>query len=108
MEAGDATGISRPEGNPASAALASRPCSCELIRLEWKMSRKIQPRETARDWLTGVIVMTAVAVSFIGFSTVSVKITILVSTAILVGLVAFFWVIGKRKRQEVRRSASER
>lgn len=56
--------------------------------------------ETPRSWVTGLIVMVAVAVSYIGFARVSVEWTLGISTIIFVSLVVFLWRAGSRKQRD--------
>lgn len=56
--------------------------------------------ETTRQWLTGIAVIVAVIVSYIGFATISVGWTLAISSAILVGLVVFLGSVGRKKRAE--------
>lgn len=51
-----------------------------------------------RAWLSGLAVVIAVIVSFIGFARVSVGWTLVVSTVIFFGLVAFLWAAGGGKK----------
>lgn len=54
------------------------------------------------SWLAGLLVMVAVAVSYIGFARVSVEWTLVISTLVLVGLVFFLWRAGVRKERDGR------
>jgi len=56
------------------------------------------PSENARQWLTGLIVIVAVVVSYIGFARVSVGWTLIIATTIFVGLIIFLWRVGRKKR----------
>lgn len=59
-----------------------------------------QPRkDVSRSWMAGLIVMVAVAVSYVGFARVSVTWTLVVATLILVALFTFLWVAGVRKQR---------
>lgn len=62
------------------------------------MSEERPDRESGRSWLAGVIVVVAVAVAYVGFARVSVGWTLLASSLIVVGLVAFLWRAGARKQ----------
>ena len=55
--------------------------------------------ESSRSWLSGLIVIVATVVAFIGFARVSVGWTIAVSTLVLIGLVAFLWSAGGGKQR---------
>lgn len=57
------------------------------------------PRENARQWLTGLVVIVAVVISYVGFARVSVEWTLIISSAVLVGLVLFLWRAGVRKER---------
>ena len=82
---------------------SSRAClSVTIVHIyhkEGAMSRRVQPRETTRQWLSGVAVMVATVVSFIGFARVSIGWTLALSTIIVVGLVIFLWAAGVRKQR---------
>lgn len=56
-------------------------------------------RESTRQWLTGLVVIVATIVSFFGFARLSFAWTLGVSLTTLVGLLAFFWWTGQRKRR---------
>lgn len=58
-----------------------------------------RPRESFRDWAMGVIAVVATIVSFVGFARVSVGWTIVISTAVLIGLVIFLWRAGIKKQR---------
>jgi len=63
------------------------------------MSRRDRPQETPGQWLAGVIVMVATAVSFVGFARVSLGWTLVISTAVLIGLILFLWSAGLKKQR---------
>lgn len=63
------------------------------------MSPNDRPRESFRDWAMGMIAVVATIVSFVGFARVSVGWTIVISTAVLVGLVVFLWRAGIKKQR---------
>lgn len=63
-----------------------------------KMVDSPPPPESARQWLTGLVVVVAVIVSYVGFSRVSVGWTLAVSTVIFLGLIIFLWSAGRKKR----------
>ena len=54
--------------------------------------------ESSRGWFSGLIVMVAVAVSFVGFARVSVGWTLAISSVVLIGLVLFLWSAGGGKQ----------
>ena len=62
------------------------------------MSQDERQIESLRQWLTGVIVIVAVIVSFVGFARVSVAWTLTIASGVLVFLVLFLWNIGRKKR----------
>lgn len=64
------------------------------------MSHDGKRSTAAGSWLAGLLVMVAVAVSYIGFARVSVEWTLVISTLILVGLVVFLWRAGVRKERD--------
>lgn len=67
--------------------------------MERAMSRNDHSPESARSWLTGLVVVVAVIVSYIGFASVSVEWTLAISSAVFVGLVLFLWRAGVRKQR---------
>lgn len=67
-----------------------------------KMVDSPPPSQTGRQWLTGLIVIVAVVVSYVGFARVSVEWTLAVSSAVLAGLVLFLWRAGVRKERSRR------
>ena len=46
-----------------------------------------KPVESSRNWVSGLVVMVAIAVSFVGFARLSVGWTLAISTVVLIGLV---------------------
>lgn len=52
-----------------------------------------------RDFVTGLVVIAATIIAFFGFAKLSLGWTLGVSIAALVGLLAFFWWAGQRKRR---------
>jgi len=58
--------------------------------------RQTQP---AREWITGLVVGAATIIGLFGFARLSYAVTMVVSVAILVGLIAFFWVAGVKVRR---------
>lgn len=63
------------------------------------MSSNDHQPESARSWLTGLVVIVAIIVSYIGFASVSVEWTLAISTVIFVGLIIFLWRAGVRKQR---------
>lgn len=55
--------------------------------------------ESSRTWVSGLVVMVAIAVSFIGFARLSIGWTLAVSTVVLIGLVVFLWAVGGGKER---------
>lgn len=66
---------------------------CLAVRHDSKI-RPAAPPHQPRRWISGLIVMVATAVAFVGFANVSLAWTLAISTAILIGLVAFLWAAG--------------
>ncbi len=66
------------------------------MRTDSRMARKEPPRE-GREWVSGLVVVVAIIVSFVGFARVSVGWTLIISSVIFVGLVLFLWAAGGRK-----------
>ena len=64
-------------------------------------SNEHQP-ESARSWLTGLAVVIAVIVSYIGFASVSVEWTLVIASAVFLGLILFLWRTGVRKQRDRR------
>lgn len=56
------------------------------------------PEPRPASWLTGLIVVLAVVVAYVGFARVSIFWTTAISTVIVVGLVIFLWREGSRKQ----------
>lgn len=67
-----------------------------------KMIDSPPPPESARQWLTGLVVVVAVIVSFLGFARISVEWTLVISSVIFVGLIVFLWRAGIRKERNDR------
>lgn len=63
------------------------------------MSRESRSTQSFRDWLTGVIVIVATIVAYIGFARVSVGATFIIASVIFVGLVLFLWRVGVQKQR---------
>jgi hypothetical protein len=63
------------------------------------MSPTDQQMESSRGWLSGLIVVVATIVAFIGFARVSIGWTLAISTIILIGLIAFLWSAGGGKQR---------
>jgi len=55
-----------------------------------------------RNWLSGVVVIVATIVAFIGFAHASFGWTVVVSSIVLVGLIAFLWKAGGGKERSGR------
>lgn len=62
------------------------------------MARSRDHTTSTRQWLTGLVLMVAPIVSVVGFSHVSTGWTLGIASAVLIGLVSFFWVVGAGKR----------
>lgn len=62
------------------------------------MSQPERPSETAHRWWTGIIVIVATIISYVGFARLSVGWTLTIASVIFVGLVAFLWSVGRKKR----------
>lgn len=63
------------------------------------MASNDQQPETARSWLTGLVVVVAVIVSYIGFASISIEWTLIISSTIFVCLILFLWRAGVRKQR---------
>ena len=59
--------------------------------------------EHARRWVTGLVVIAATIIGFFGFARISRGWTLGLSTAILIGLLVFFWIVGRRSGSEPKR-----
>ena len=57
------------------------------------------PPETTRQWVTGLVVLVTTMVCLYSFARFSIWTMVAVSGATLVGLLAFSWVIGERRRR---------
>lgn len=64
------------------------------------MSHGDQHPNSARSWLTGLFVVIAVVVSYIGFARVSVEWTLVIASTIFFGLILFLWRAGVRKERD--------
>lgn len=63
-----------------------------------------QPNKlSTRDWVSGLVVIVATVIAYIGFARVSIGWTLLVSSAVLLGLIVFLWRTGVRKQRDDRR-----
>ncbi len=62
------------------------------------MSQDNRQPESIRQWLTGIVVIVAVIVSFVGFARVSVEWTLTIASVVLVLLVLLLWRVGRKKR----------
>lgn len=69
------------------------------MRHDSKVTRPTPPRDDARQWLAGLVVIVATVVSFVGFARVSVGWTLAISTFVLIGLVVFLWSAGGGKQR---------
>lgn len=66
------------------------------------MSSNDHHRQSARSWLTGLIVIVAVIVSYIGFASVSVEWTLVIASIVFLALILFLWRTGVRKERDRR------
>lgn len=66
--------------------------------MEVAMSQSERPSDASRNWLTGIIVIVATIISYVGFARVSVGWTLIVASLVLMGLVIFLWSVGRKKR----------
>lgn len=64
------------------------------------MAEQFSNAPKGHGWISGLVVMVAVAVAYVGFARVSVGWTLLIATGILIGLVLFLWRVGARKQRE--------
>lgn len=69
------------------------------MRHESKIAPSRGKRTDTRRWLTGLVVIVATIVSFIGFARVSVGWTLAISTIVLIALVIFLWSAGGTKQR---------
>lgn len=60
------------------------------------------------DRLAGLIVVIATIVAFVGFAFASLKWTLIISSVVLVFLIAFLWSVGFRKQAARRKRDSGR
>jgi cbb3-type cytochrome oxidase subunit 3 len=67
------------------------------------MSNDENKPESTQSWVTGLTVVVAVIVSYIGFARISVEWTLVIATLVFLGLVAFLWRAGARKQGSGRR-----
>lgn len=63
------------------------------------MSRSTKPVETTREWITGLVVIAATIVGLFSFAKISLWTVVLVSGAVLVGLLGLSWFIGAKRRR---------
>ncbi len=61
-----------------------------------------QPTETRREWLSGILVVLATIIAFVGFAFASLKWTLIISSLVLACLVLFLWSVGFRKQRSRR------
>lgn len=66
------------------------------------MSNQDQHSDSARSWLSGLVVIIATIVAYVGFARVSVEWTLVISSVVLFGLVLFLWRAGVRKERRRR------
>jgi fatty acid desaturase len=66
--------------------------------VELSMSNDENKPESIQSWMTGLTVIVAVIVSYIGFARISVEWTLVIATLVFMGLVAFLWRAGARKQ----------
>ena len=66
------------------------------------MSNNNKKPEAIRVWITGLVVIVAVIVSYIGFARVSVEWTLGIAICVFIGLVLFLWRAGIRKQRDGR------
>jgi hypothetical protein len=67
--------------------------------MEKAMSHHHPNAPSPSSWLTGLIVILAVIVSYMGFARVSVEWTLGIASVIFVGLIVFLWRAGVRKER---------
>ena len=79
-----------------------------IVRFYHMESAVSQPAETTKDWLSGLVVVVATVVAFIGFAFASLKWTLVVSSVVLAFLIAFLWSVGYRKQRARRQGNSRR
>jgi hypothetical protein len=72
----------------------------KAVRHDSKLKAPPPPQESLRQWLSGVVVVVAIVVSFIGFAHISVGWTLLISTLIFCALIAFLWAVGGGKKTD--------
>ena len=71
------------------------------MRHDSKLKAPPPPEQVAaRDWLSGMFVIVATIVAFVGFAHLSFVWTLVVSTVVLFGLLYFLWSVGVRKQRE--------
>lgn len=52
--------------------------------------------ESIRQWVTGLVIIAATIVGFYGFAQLSRGWTLVISVAVLAGLLIFFWIVGRK------------
>lgn len=88
---------------------ASRACFKVVIMRFYHMESAVsQPAETTKEWLSGLVVIVATVVAFVGFAFASLKWTLIVSSVVLAFLVVFLWSVGFRKQRSRRQSDAGR
>jgi hypothetical protein len=65
-----------------------------VVHHDSKLKAPAPQRERSRPWFSGLVVVVATIVSFIGFARVSVGWTLLISSIIFVALAVFLWWAG--------------
>jgi uncharacterized membrane protein len=63
------------------------------------MSPRNGPSETTRQWLTGLVVIVATVVAFIGFASASLWWTIAIASFVWAALIVFLYCAGVRKER---------
>lgn len=76
---------------------------CDFRRLEMIVSQPRTKPESTRQWVTGLVVIAATIISFVGFARVSLNWTLAISSIVLVALVLFLWHAGGGKERSRRR-----
>ena len=71
------------------------------------MSQPGHYQETLREWLSGLIVVVATIVAFVGFAFASLTWTLIIASVVLASLILFLWSVGYRK-QRARRQGDSR
>jgi Flp pilus assembly protein protease CpaA len=61
------------------------------------MAKPPTKEPSGSNWMSGLIVMIAVAVAYVGFARVSVAWTLAIATVVVICLVLFLWRAGARE-----------